>query len=31
MDFELSEDHLAFRDMVRKWVDKDAPTAWERA
>src|SRR5277367_3928667 len=30
MDFELSEDHLAFRDMVRKWVDKEAPKAWAR-
>jgi acyl-CoA dehydrogenase len=30
MDFELSEEHQAFRDMVRKWVDKEAPKSWAR-
>jgi alkylation response protein AidB-like acyl-CoA dehydrogenase len=30
MDFELSEEHQAFRDMVRKWVDREAPKSWAR-
>ena len=30
MDFELPEEHLAFREMVRKWVDKEAPKSWAR-
>src|SRR5271156_3253960 len=30
MDFELPEEHLAFREMVRKWVDKEAPKNWAR-
>jgi acyl-CoA dehydrogenase len=30
MDFELSEEHLAFQDMVHKWVDKEAPKSWAR-
>src|ERR1700735_530069 len=30
MDFELSEEHLAFQEMVRKWVDKEAPKSWAR-
>jgi acyl-CoA dehydrogenase len=30
MDFELSEEHLAFQDMVRNWVDKEAPKSWAR-
>jgi len=30
MDFDLSEEHLAFRDAVRKWVDKEAPKSWAR-
>lgn len=25
MDFDLSEEQMAFRDMVRKWVDKELP------
>src|SRR6201996_2170828 len=30
MDFELSEEHQAFREMVRKWVDREAPKSWAR-
>jgi alkylation response protein AidB-like acyl-CoA dehydrogenase len=31
MEFELSEEHQAFRDVVRRWVDKEAPKDWARA
>ncbi|MBX3509892.1 MAG: acyl-CoA/acyl-ACP dehydrogenase [Hyphomonadaceae bacterium] len=30
MDFELSEEHRAFRDMVTRWVDSEAPKSWAR-
>lgn len=30
MDFELSEEHVAFQDMVHKWVDKETPKSWAR-
>ena len=30
MNFELSEEHQSFRDMVHKWVDKEAPKSWAR-
>lgn len=30
MNFELSEEHRSFRDMVRKWVDREAPKSWAR-
>ncbi len=30
MDFALSEEHEAFRDMVRRWVDAEAPKNWAR-
>jgi alkylation response protein AidB-like acyl-CoA dehydrogenase len=30
MDFELSEEHVAFKDAVRKWVDKETPKSWAR-
>jgi len=30
MDFELSEEHRAFRDLVRRWVDAEAPKSWAR-
>lgn len=30
MDFELSEEHRAFRDSVRRWVDAEAPKSWAR-
>lgn len=30
MDFELGEEHRAFRDMARRWVDNEAPKAWAR-
>src|ERR1700710_854666 len=30
MDFELSEEYGAFRDMVRRWVDAEAPKSWAR-
>ncbi|GLK45446.1 MULTISPECIES: acyl-CoA dehydrogenase family protein [Novosphingobium] len=30
MDFELPEEYRAFRDMVRRWVDKEVPKAWAR-
>jgi len=31
MNISLSEEQLAFRDMVRKWVDAEAPKSWARA
>lgn len=31
MDFTLSEEQIAFRDMVRRWVNKEAPKDWMRA
>ncbi|OYY72848.1 acyl-CoA dehydrogenase family protein [Sphingomonas sp. 28-63-12] len=31
MDFTLSEEQTAFRDMVRRWVNKEAPKDWMRA
>ncbi len=31
MDFELPEEYRSFRDMVRRWVDKEAPKDWARA
>lgn len=30
MDFELSEEQRAFRDMARRWVDAEAPKSWAR-
>jgi acyl-CoA dehydrogenase len=30
MDFELPEEYQAFRDMVRRWMDKEAPKDWAR-
>jgi len=30
MDFELPEEHLAFRDVVRRWVDNEVPKEWAR-
>jgi acyl-CoA dehydrogenase len=30
MDFELSEDHRAFKESVDKWVDKELPKSWAR-
>jgi butyryl-CoA dehydrogenase len=30
MDFSLTEEQLAFRDVVRRWVDAEAPKAWMR-
>ena len=30
MDFELPEEHQAFRDTVRRWVDNEAPKDWAR-
>ncbi|MCI0995632.1 acyl-CoA dehydrogenase family protein [Pseudomonas corrugata] len=30
MDFELSEEHRAFQDSVRKWVAKEVPKSWAR-
>jgi acyl-CoA dehydrogenase len=30
MDFELSEEQRAFRDVVHRWVDAEAPKAWAR-
>jgi alkylation response protein AidB-like acyl-CoA dehydrogenase len=30
LNFELSAEHQTFRDMVRKWVDKEAPKSWAR-
>ena len=31
MDFELPEEYRAFRDMVRRWVDKEVPKEWARS
>ena len=31
MDFSLSEEQQAFRDMARRWVDQEAPKSWARA
>ncbi len=28
MDFDLSDEQIAFRDSVRAWVDKEAPKRW---
>jgi alkylation response protein AidB-like acyl-CoA dehydrogenase len=30
MDFDLPEEYRSFRDMVRRWVDAEAPKAWAR-
>jgi acyl-CoA dehydrogenase len=30
MDFELSEEHRAFRDSVKRWVDTEIPKSWAR-
>ncbi|OYY72835.1 acyl-CoA dehydrogenase family protein [Sphingomonas sp. 28-63-12] len=30
MDFDLSEEDRAFRDMVRRWVDNETPKSWAR-
>ena len=30
MDFSLSEEQLAFRDSIRRWVDAEAPKSWAR-
>jgi alkylation response protein AidB-like acyl-CoA dehydrogenase len=30
MDFDLLEEHLAFRDVVRRWVDAELPKEWAR-
>ncbi|GAM97757.1 butyryl-CoA dehydrogenase [alpha proteobacterium U9-1i] len=30
MDFELSEEHRAFRDMVHRWVEVETPKHWAR-
>jgi acyl-CoA dehydrogenase len=30
LDFELPEEYRAFRDMARRWVDKEAPKSWAR-
>jgi acyl-CoA dehydrogenase len=30
MDFEMSQEHSAFREMVHKWVDKEVPKSWAR-
>jgi acyl-CoA dehydrogenase len=30
MDFSLTEEQQAFRDMVRRWVDAEAPKDWMR-
>ncbi len=31
MEFELPEEYRVFRDMVRRWVDAEAPKDWARA
>ena len=31
MDFSLTEEQQAFRDIVRRWVDAEAPKDWMRA
>ncbi len=30
MDFELPEEHRAFRDMMRRWVENEVPKDWAR-
>jgi butyryl-CoA dehydrogenase len=30
MDFSLTEEQLAFRDIIRRWVDAEAPKDWMR-
>lgn len=30
MDFSLTEEQIAFREMVRRWVDAEAPKDWMR-
>jgi alkylation response protein AidB-like acyl-CoA dehydrogenase len=30
MDFSLTEEQLTFRDMVRRWVEEEAPKDWAR-
>jgi acyl-CoA dehydrogenase len=30
MDFDLPEEHQAFRDVVRRWVDAELPKEWAR-
>ena len=30
MDFDLPEEHQAFRDVVRRWVDAEVPKEWSR-
>ena len=30
MDFELPDEHRAFRDMARRWVDAELPKEWSR-
>ena len=30
MDFALSEEQQAFRDVIRRWVDAEAPKDWMR-
>ena len=30
MDFELTEEQLAFRDVIRRWVNAEAPKDWMR-
>src|SRR3546814_10000171 len=30
MDFSLTEEQQAFRDIVRRWVDAEAPKEWMR-
>ena len=30
MDFELPEEHRAFRDMIRRWVENECPKDWAR-
>jgi alkylation response protein AidB-like acyl-CoA dehydrogenase len=31
MQFSLSEEHLAFQEVARRWVNAEAPKAWARA
>ena len=30
MDFALPEEHEAFRDIARRWVDAEVPKSWAR-
>jgi acyl-CoA dehydrogenase len=30
LDFELPEEYRAFRDMARRWIDKEVPKSWAR-